>query len=116
MAENDDAAGDASKEVDIFRDAARARIATKLLAGALANSSTTFPSIFMIDCDGPDYGASYKSQAERMVKNSVTLADMLLAELDKREAHCQTCGGAGQVPRAGQSGVEWLTPCPACKR
>ena len=31
------------------------------------------------------------------------------------KAPCKSCGGAGQVPRDGQSGAQWLTPCPACK-
>ena len=76
-------------EGDIFRDAARARIATALLAGALATGATTFPPIFYIDADGPDNSGyrpePYKNQAARMVKNSVTLADMLLAELNKEK-------------------------------
>ena len=72
MAENDDA----------VRDAARSRIATQLLAGALAFSGTTYPPILLLDIQ--DF--ERKDQAARMVKNSVKLADMLLAELDKEKA------------------------------
>jgi len=74
---------------DIVRDAVRAKIATALLAGALATGATTFPPIFYVDTNGPDNSGfrvnTYKEQAARMVVNSVTLADMLLEELDKEK-------------------------------
>ena len=65
----------------------REKVATQLLAGALAFGGTTFSPIFYIDAEGPDNSGialeGYRAKAARMVKNSVTLADMLLAELAK---------------------------------
>ena len=64
----------------------REKVATQLLAGALAYPSKIIAPIFLVDSEGPDFEyahLSYKQHAGRMVKNSVTLADMLLAELAK---------------------------------
>lgn len=65
----------------------REKVATQLLAGALAFGGTTFSPIFYVDAEGPDNSGialeSYRLKAARMTKNAVTLADMLLAELAK---------------------------------
>lgn len=67
------------RALDALSGVERQKVAVQLLAGALANSSTTYPPIFLVD--GQGYGDTLAS--ERMVKNSVKLADMLLKELTK---------------------------------
>ena len=109
------------KCLDALRDVDRVKLAAQLLAGALANASTTFPPIFLVDCAGPDNSGmhveSYKDKAVRMVKNSVKLADMLLDELARKNSPpCIICGGSGQIPTEGHSGAQWLTPCPNCEK
>ena len=83
----------------------RERIATALLAGALATGATTLPPIFYVDTEGPTNSGyvpeTWKEKAARMVKNSVKLADMLLEELEKAEyeysksLHCTCSEDAG---------------------
>lgn len=75
------------RALDVLSGVERQKVAIQLLAGALANSSSTFPPIFYVDSRGPDNSGmpceTYREKAERMVENSVVLADMLLKELTK---------------------------------
>ena len=98
-----------------FRDKVRSDIARQLLAGALANPSGGLAPILYVDSDGPDNSGytpeSWKARAERMVKNSVKLADMLLEELYKAEleylkSKVCTCSPADFDPKCPRHGTK----------